>query len=141
MSLVANELAIKKMRELGWPEESVESYKKFGAPIAILYPFLEARVQTPEGPGVLKQAIGFAAAVVLDSEVDRAARTKPVEKPAPGKGQDPGMSWFHWRAIKPLERVQRSTGTLPLDNGRRPRRRRNKAAGGDVTPLFPGSGV
>ena len=51
-----------------WPAESLDAEERFGAPHAKLFPFLERRVRTPEGCGILLQVFQDRAAVLLDSE-------------------------------------------------------------------------
>lgn len=51
-----------------WPEESLESERRFGHAAARLYPFIGRQVQTPLGSGVLWQAFTERAGVILDAE-------------------------------------------------------------------------
>lgn len=55
----------------GWPPASLEAERKFGHPAARLYPFLNQRVRTPKGTGVLLQVFGDRATVLLDTELTR----------------------------------------------------------------------
>ena len=50
-----------------WPPESLESERRFGCPEAWLFPFLEKRVLTPDGPGRLVQVFSERVAVILES--------------------------------------------------------------------------
>lgn len=83
----------KKDRELeiiqhGWPDECVESYRRFGHDSALLYPLIPfgretgedsvkvgtSAVMTPKGRGTVVSAIGDTARILLDS-------TQPVKPP------------------------------------------------------------
>jgi hypothetical protein len=54
--------------EPAWPAASLESQRKFGHPLARLYPFLGKKVRTPAGVGELLQVISGRVAVLLDAE-------------------------------------------------------------------------
>ncbi len=56
-----------------WPPESLDCERRFGHPSARLYPLLGHRVETPQGPGELRQVLNETAAVVLDNDSSQVA--------------------------------------------------------------------
>jgi hypothetical protein len=71
----------------GWPPESLDAERSFGAPCARLYPFLGRTVETPAGPGRLLQVFSERAAVLLDGD-ERVSHFLPAELRPPGAASD-----------------------------------------------------
>jgi len=59
---------------LEWPPGSLNAARRFGLPLAKLYPFIGRKVRTPEGPGTLLQVFSGRATVLLDSDRDSTCR-------------------------------------------------------------------
>jgi|SRR5215472_1440933 len=59
--------------KVSWPSASLDAERRFGQPHAKLYPFLNQKVRTPEGPGILLQVFADRATVLLDRDRDGAS--------------------------------------------------------------------
>jgi hypothetical protein len=73
-----------------WPEESLDSVRRFRQPHARLFPFLGRAVATPQGPGKLLGVFADMAAVALDTEPARAVFFLPSDIRPPGLAHLPG---------------------------------------------------
>jgi hypothetical protein len=78
--LRAHKAEIQGLVELqSWPETSRDAVRRFGHPVARLYPFLGRTIVTPDGPGRLHQVFPDRATVVLDARPTAAAFYLPAE--------------------------------------------------------------
>jgi len=62
-----------------WPVECLEAERRFGHPAARLYPLLDRKVETSQGPGRLWQVFSSLAGVVLESNPKRVEFVRPEE--------------------------------------------------------------
>lgn len=107
------------LRGHGWPEESIDLYKRFpSSPICRLYPLVQDRftenkqivrpkhrvkavVKGKEVSGILLSALTGATRMVTDHEIRRAANAKSLERQRPGEGTLPGTTDVDWWDVRP----------------------------------------
>ena len=72
--------------EVSWPQECLDSEKRFGQAHAKLFPLLGEGVWTPHGPGVLLQVFAGSTGVLLESNPDQITFLQKSDEVYPTKG-------------------------------------------------------